>query len=238
MIKTIFFDLDGTLLPMDYDTFEKGYFSLLIKKLMPLGFSKDEIINGVWYGTKAMMQNDGQISNEEVFWSKFGSLFKEKTDFLKIQLEDFYDSDFDNAISFCGFNPAVKHALDEISRAGIEMVVATNPIFPKTATVKRIKWAGLNPDDFSYISTYENSHYCKPNVNYYIEILNKLNLKPDEVIMVGNDLTEDLAAQQAGIKVFIIDDCLLNTQNIDINTVLHGNFESFVGWLKTNIKGR
>ena len=35
MIKAILFDLDGTLLPMDQDTFIKAYFGLLAKKLAP-----------------------------------------------------------------------------------------------------------------------------------------------------------------------------------------------------------
>ena len=47
LMFTILFDLDGTLLPMDYDTFEKGYFDLLVKKLAPQGFSADETVGGL-----------------------------------------------------------------------------------------------------------------------------------------------------------------------------------------------
>ena len=35
MIKTILFDLDGTLLPMDQEVFTKSYFAELAKKLAP-----------------------------------------------------------------------------------------------------------------------------------------------------------------------------------------------------------
>ena len=35
-IKTVLFDLDGTLLPMDQDTFVKAYFGYLSKKLYPI----------------------------------------------------------------------------------------------------------------------------------------------------------------------------------------------------------
>ena len=38
-IKTILFDLDGTLLPMDQDIFIKGYLGGLAKKLAPYGYN-------------------------------------------------------------------------------------------------------------------------------------------------------------------------------------------------------
>ena len=33
--KTVLFDLDGTLLPMDQDALTTGYFTLLVQKLAP-----------------------------------------------------------------------------------------------------------------------------------------------------------------------------------------------------------
>ena len=38
MIKTVLFDLDGTLLPMDQDNFVKAYFKNLAIKLAPHGY--------------------------------------------------------------------------------------------------------------------------------------------------------------------------------------------------------
>ena len=71
MLKAIFFDLDGTLLPLDEDEFIKAYFGLLCKKFVPLGYDKDELIAGIWQGTKLMMTNDGKKTNEQVFWDYF-----------------------------------------------------------------------------------------------------------------------------------------------------------------------
>ena len=50
MIKNIFFDLDGTLLPMDEEKFTKAYFSLLAKAVAPLGYESEKLINAVWKG--------------------------------------------------------------------------------------------------------------------------------------------------------------------------------------------
>ena len=68
MLKAILFDLDGTLLPMDENTFVQTYFSLLCKKFVPLGYPKEEFVNAIWAGTKAMIKNNGGKTNEQVFW--------------------------------------------------------------------------------------------------------------------------------------------------------------------------
>ena len=50
-----------------------------------------------------------------------------------------------------------------------------------------MSYVGLTFDDFDYVTTYENSHNCKPNPQYFIDLLNKFNLKPSEVILFGNN---------------------------------------------------
>ena len=50
--------------------------------------------------------------------------------------------------------------------------------------------SGLQPEVFAPITTYENSRYCKPNPDYYREILDKLGLLPEDCIMVGNGVAE------------------------------------------------
>lgn len=87
------------------------------------------------------------------------------------------------------------------------------PIFPRSAVESRIGWAGLDVSDFEYITTYENSRYCKPNPEYYNEILSKLNLQSGECPMVGNDVTEDMVAQIVGMNVFLLTDCLINREH-------------------------
>ena len=43
MLSTVFFDLDGTLLPMDQDAFTKDYFKRLAGKLAPLGYEPEPV---------------------------------------------------------------------------------------------------------------------------------------------------------------------------------------------------
>ena len=115
---------------------------------------------------------------------------------------------------------------------GIGLTAATNPIFPAIATESRIRWAGLQPEDFELYTTYENSSYCKPNLDYYRQILDKLHLVPEECMMVGNDAGEDMIAKQLGMQVFLLTDCLISKAGADISQYPHGDFAQLDAYLK------
>ena len=119
-----------------------------------------------------------------------------------------------------------------LKEKGIRVVLATNPLFPSIATENRIRWAGLQPEDFEYFTTFENSHYCKPNLDYYQEILEKRSLKPEECLMVGNDVGEDMITEQLGMKTFLLTDCLINKENKDISQYPNGGFAELDAYLK------
>ena len=229
---TILFDLDGTLLPMDYDTFEKGYFELLAMKLQPLGLSAEEVVGGVWAGTKAMIANDGGGTNEEVFWKRFGDLFSGRFGDLRGTIAEFYENEYDQAERFCGRSELVPSVIRSLKGLPCRMAVATNPVFPQIALEKRIRWAGLDPGDFALVTSYENSRFCKPKTGYYREILSKLKADPAETVMIGNDTTEDLAAVAAGIRTYIVTDCLIDRKNVPLDGISHGDWNGAYRWIE------
>ena len=99
-ITTVLFDLDGTLLPMDNDEFTKGYFGLLVKKLAPYGYNKQELVPAIWTGTAAMVKNDGKCSNYDIFWKTFAGVLGDRVYEVKTVFDDFYANEFDLAKSF------------------------------------------------------------------------------------------------------------------------------------------
>ena len=101
-------------------------------------------------------------------------------------------------------------------------MLATNPIFPRIATENRIRWAGLDKNDFDWITTFEVCRYCKPNPKYYEEILTRLNLDPKQCVMIGNDVKEDMTARSLGMEGWLITDCLLNTENLPVECEFEG----------------
>ena len=219
------FDLDGTLLPMDQDQFTKYYFGLLAKKLAPYGYDAEQLTGGIWAGTAAMVKNDGSCTNEEAFWKKFCAIMGEKVLEDKPLFEEFYRVEFQGARASCGFAPQAAGLVKKLKAAGYRVLLATNPIFPAIATESRIRWAGLEPEDFTLYTTYENACRCKPNPDYYRDILSSMELDGGECLMVGNDATEDTAAELAGMQVFLLTDCLINKENKDISRWPHGGFD-------------
>ncbi|MCR5268268.1 MAG: HAD family hydrolase [Lachnospiraceae bacterium] len=231
MHDTILFDLDGTLLPMDQNEFTNGYFKFLTAKMQPYGYDPKELIDTIWKGTAAMVKNDGSKTNEEVFWECFFTVYPDKSrDDIRL-FNEFYDTKFNDAASFCGFNEMAGKSIKALKEKGYRIILASNPLFPHFAQKHRMRWAGVDPDDFSYITSYENSHYCKPNPQYYRELLEKLDLKASQCIMVGNDAHEDLAAEEAGISVFLLTDCLINAKQVDITGRPQGSFREMMEYI-------
>ena len=231
-ITTVLFDLDGTLLPMDQDVFVKDYFTRIAGKVAPHGYDPKQLIDMIWRGTAAMVQNDGSKTNEEAFWNYAVSVCGDQILRDKYLFDEFYEREFDKIKAVCGYHPAAAEIVHSLKKQGFRVALATNPIFPARATQWRIQWAGLQPEDFELYTTYENSVYCKPNPAYYRDILKRLNVQPEECLMVGNDVGEDLIAEQLGMQVFLLTDCVINKANADLSSYPHGNFDDLKDFLR------
>ena len=231
-LTTVLFDLDGTLLPMDNDAFTKSYFKLLAAKLAPYGYESKQLVDAVWAGTAAMVKNDGKSSNEEKFWQKFSEIYGEKATTDKPIFDEFYEKEFQKAKSVCGYNPKAAETVRKVKEMGLRTVLATNPIFPHNATESRIRWAGLEPEDFELYTTYENTGFCKPNPDYYKDIIKRIGVNANECLMVGNDVTEDMVAKTIGMKVFLLTDCLINRSGKDISEYPNGDFDCLIDFIK------
>ena len=233
MTKAILFDLDGTLLPMDQEVFVKDYLGRMAAFLAPHGYDPQSLIKAVWAGTGAMVKNDGKALNEDVFWYVFNSILGKDAKQDLALFEEFYRTEFQKAKDSCGFNPAAVEAIRQIKDMGYRLILATNPLFPAIATYSRARWAGLNPEDFELITTYENSRFCKPNPDYYREILGKIALDGSQCLMVGNDVGEDMIAGTLGMKTFLLTDCLINKTAEDISQYPNGGFPELLHYIRS-----
>ena len=225
MIKAIFFDLDGTLLPMDQDKFVNAYMTLLAKKASKYGYESDLLIKTIWQGTKKMLANDGSKKNEEIFWDVFTLVYGKEALKDNNIFDEFYYNEFQLA----------KEVVDKVKEKGYKLVLATNPVFPAVATESRIKWAGVNPNDFDIYTTYENSYHSKPNLEYYKDLLRLIDCDANECVMIGNDVDEDMIAESLGMDTFLLTDCLINKSNKDISGFKQGNFDELLKYIE-NLK--
>lgn len=232
-IKAVLFDLDGTLLPMDQDVFVKTYFGLLAKRLAPLGYEADDLVKNIWAGTAAMVKNDGSCKNEDEFWRVFAEAYGPEAMKDKEVIDSFYSQEFEQVKAVCGYAPEAKEVVKLAGEKGRMVVLATNPIFPAVATKTRMAWVGLAPEDFVFYTTYENSCTCKPNPQYYLDVAERIGCKPEECLMVGNDVTEDMVAETLGMQVFLLKDCMINKDGRDISDYPQGGFQELKDYLKS-----
>ncbi len=230
-IKAVLFDLDGTLLPMDQDVFLRAYFGGISARLAARGYVPEELIKAIWRGTIAMIKNNGEKSNEAVFWDVFASIYGEGARADEPYFEEFYREDFPKVKASCGYTPRSRELLDKMHALGIKAALATNPIFPAIATNERIRWAGLVPDDFELVTTYENIGLCKPNTEYFLEVARRISVSPEECLMVGNDVGDDMPAEKVGMRVFLLTDCLINKSGEDISRYPHGDFDALINYI-------
>ena len=230
-ITTVLFDLDGTLLPLNQDEFAKQYFVHLSAFLSTRGYESTQITKALFSGVTAMMENNGRALNETVFWEDFSRFYGEKARNDLPLFDEFYRDYFVALKSITSCNPRMREVIDRVKSAGCTAVVATNPVFPATATEQRIRWAGLTTEDFRLITTYENSRFSKPNPRYYEDLITQLSVSPEECLMIGNDTLDDMIAESLGIHVFLLTDCLVNRQNKDIDAYPHGDVSRLMEYL-------
>lgn len=208
-IKAILFDLDGTLLPIDTDGFIGAYLqdisNYIAEYYDPKLFVK-EILDSIG---KVIHSTDATTTNQQVFEQDFfGKIGNEEV--LRPVIQRYYDEEFQKLEKYVASHGFIPELIQAAKEKGYRLTVATNPLFPKSAIIQRVKWAGANPEDFEIITSYENSHFAKPKPEFYQEILGWLDLNPSECLMVGNDAQEDLMAQKLGMKTYLVTDFLID----------------------------
>lgn len=225
MLNTIVFDLDGTLLPLDMDKFMHTYFNEMGIAFRDMTDPK-LLVENIWKATDTMIENLEPRTNEEVFMEAFSKLIDGDLEVYKKRFDKFYDEGFLKVQEAAYSLPLIKDAVTTLKEKGYKIVVATNPMFPRKAIIHRIHWAGFEEKDFSYITCYENNHYCKPQIQFYEEVLKEIDKTPEECMMVGNDVEEDLVAGKLGMQTYLITDNLLH-RGSEINCTYKGTYEDF-----------
>ncbi|HHY99295.1 MAG TPA: HAD family hydrolase [Firmicutes bacterium] len=200
--------MDGTLLNYDRDYFLGKYMELLAMRVSSL-VEPRRFIKQLISSTDAMVKSlDPGKTNKQVFVEDFFPKIGIPEESLMPIFDDFYKNEFRLLSSYVRPVPEARQVMEDIFRHGLDVVIATNPVFPLSAIRERLSWGGLADFDYKLITSYETMHFCKPNKEYYQEILDKIMRSPGECLMVGNDTEEDLSAGALGIKTYLVTDCL------------------------------
>jgi FMN phosphatase YigB (HAD superfamily) len=200
--RAVLFDLDGTLLDNDMDVFLPRYFKLLTARVSHL-VPPDRFVKYLLQATDVMVANDGRATNEEVFAEAFYPLIGRSREEIEPVLLDFYTNDFGQLRQYTRCRPEARIVVQAAFDAGCEVVISTNPLFPATAILQRIEWAGVADFPYRLVTTYENSRACKPNLLYYNNILETIGQPAAASLVVGDDAA-DMVAARLGCTTFYV----------------------------------
>jgi HAD superfamily hydrolase (TIGR01509 family) len=208
MIEAILFDLDNTLLHNDIRAFTPPYFALVARRMADL-IPPEAMRRRLELGAQAMLANEGgSRTNEDVFMDVFFEGLAVERSTALARFAEFYQKEFDSLRGYTKPKAKARPLLAEVFRQGYRVIVATQPMFPLLAIQKRLAWAGLADFLFEYITSYEVMHACKPFLRYYREIAERLVLRPEACLMVGDSPENDLVAAEMGMRVFWVTDSL------------------------------
>ncbi len=202
MLKAILLDLDNTLVIFD----ETAFYLRFMDHIVPFFEDKmhrKQFRNRLLKAIGRLSKNDGSITNQEFFMSRFCEGIERQQDELWDRFMEFYDNEYDNIVVEASAPQDMERVLDLLTQWGLTLVVATNPIFPEIAPLKRMKWVGLDMTRFQLLTHIENTSFVKPRPEYYRQICDMINAAPQECLMVGNDPLNDMAAGTIGMNTFM-----------------------------------
>lgn len=239
MLKTILFDLDGTLLPIDTESFVRQYMKALAAYAGHL-IPPIRLVEEIMAATHEMIRNtDPDLTNAQVFARHFfPKVGREEAEMMPL-FDAFYREKFPALIAACPGVPGlarkvVQTAVDK----GYEIALATNPLFPRAAIEERMRWVGVDQMPWRLITTYEEMHACKPQPAFYREVLERIGRQPEECLMVGNDVQEDGVAGRLGIRLFFVTDFLMDREGVPLAPEHSGTLADFLHRLEEGALAR
>ena len=205
-LEAILFDLDNTLILFNENEFFKVYSYKLSQYFNDL-MSFEEFTDRLVSATQVMVENDGKRYNLDVFMEAFSNGTSGDTDDQLQRFQRFYETQFDQFRSLTTPVDGARDIVMSLHRKDLKIVIASNPMFPLNVQQMRIEWANIGDIPFSLITGVDNSSYCKPKPEYYLEICEKIDTQPEKCLMVGNDAFNDMIASKVGMRTYLTTDC-------------------------------
>jgi FMN phosphatase YigB (HAD superfamily) len=232
---TLLLDLDDTLLVNSIDTFLPVYLQALSKELAPYADPK-RLVSQLLKATRQMILNQRpDCTLKDVFDENFYPALQIDPQEVRPTIERFYAERFPRLASLTEARPEAVRLVEEGFSRGYRIVVATNPLFPRTAILQRLEWAGLSPQKYPFdlITSYETFHFAKPNPAFYAEVMARLGWPEGPALMVGNDLENDiLPARQLGLPAYWLDHSGQAPGEGTLDPSAHHSLNQVIPWIE------
>ncbi len=199
-IKAILLDLDDTLYAYK-PCHQAGYEACKVLASEKYNISKSDF-EAAWKAGREKIHHDlnGQgASHSRLLYGQKASevLFGKSNPQFALDMEETYWSVF---LETMEFKPGVEAFLQEAKDKGIKMCIVTD----LTAQIQMKKWLKLDLGRYiDFLVSSEEAGIEKPG-NYMFELtMEKLGVKPEECIMIGDSEEKDIKGAEAiGIKAY------------------------------------
>ncbi len=184
MIKAIFFDLDGTLL----NTIED------------IGDSMNRVLENHGYPTHEVSRyktfvGDGMPTLVRRALPEEKNLREEEVQALIGEMKTIFADNWQNKSELY---PGIKEVLSTLDEEGYLLGILSNK--PHDFTLTTYEYF-FNAWDFKVIQGYDPDHYpLKPDPEALLSLINKWNLKKEEVLYIGDSDVDMQVATNAGVK--------------------------------------
>jgi FMN phosphatase YigB (HAD superfamily) len=205
MLKTVLLDIDNTLILFDEQAFFQAYFPKIayaFQDIMPAELFHHRLISS----TQALLNNNTGMTNAEYFLQDFSRGMEEKRETFWNRFIRFYETEFDDLRFLVTPTPGVGSVLSFLKDSPVSLVIASNPVWPLLVQKIRLSWAEADKIPFDLITHIENTHSCKPRLDFYRSICQSLGVPPGQCLMVGNDPYNDMVASRIGMKTYLTTD--------------------------------
>ena len=223
---TLLIDLDGTLLDIEVSFFLGPMVEAMYRCFSDL-MEKERFREALFGGTEAIMVEprlDGE-NNMAGFNRAFSELSGIKSRDIEDRFRRFYTRVFPGMGEYGRPVDGAPRFVERARRAGYRLCLATNPIFPRSAVMARMRWADLDPGSFLFIPGLENMRTCKPRVEYFLELAALIEADPQDCLMVGNDMEQDLPAARTGMGTFLVEGQVVSRGITDLEPDRRGSLE-------------
>jgi len=231
-VRALFFDLDGTLLQVEMHRFIPDYLADLASRFVdtvpPERFTRvaHRAVHHLLSG------GDEQHTNRERYLGVIAAQLSINMELFEERLGEWIANGLERLAGHVTPIAAARPLLDHCFGLGIPVVLATNPVFPAAMIEARLAWGGLDGYPFDVITSYENTRYCKPQPEYFRDLLDILGVEARHCLMVGNDTEHDLAASAVGIPTFLADTYLVDRLDGAFRSDLRGSLADLLRLLK------
>lgn len=203
-VQAVFFDLDGTLVDVDMHLFVPVYLNRLTEQMKQL-VEPACATRALHRAVAAMFANqDADKTLEAVLFDVLRDELAITPEQYRRCLQEFLHNDLEELRPLVVGHPLSPRLINAARTRDWQVVLATNPIFPRFVVDARVRWGGLDGDKFHHVTTYETDHFCKPNPDFFRDNLNLLQLEAERCLMVGNDTLHDLSASLVGMQTCLL----------------------------------